>query len=64
VDLSVVIVAGDELELLKESLPPAVDACRGIDHEILVVDNASRDGAGTWVESTSPDVRVLITVKR
>jgi len=63
-DLSGVIVAGDELALLKESLPAAVDACRGVDHEILVIDNASRDGTEEWVTSSFPDVRLSVSATR
>ncbi len=58
-DLSVIIVAGDELPFIRESVHAADTACRGIRHELIVVDNASRDGTSDWIKATYPGVIVI-----
>lgn len=58
-DISVIIAAGDELRLLKESICAADLACAGLGHELIVVDNASRDGTSDWLAAVYPQTKVL-----
>jgi GT2 family glycosyltransferase len=63
--VTIQILNWDGLQLMKEYLPAVVDAVRrqsllsGRAHEILVVDNGSRDGSVDYVRQQFPDVRVL-----
>jgi len=68
VDISFVtiqILNWDGLHLLKESLPTVCEAVRrhcertGTKHEVLVVDNGSRDGSVEFLQRNFPDVRVV-----
>ena len=58
-DISVIIAAGDELRLLKECVCAADIACAGLEHELIVVDNASRDGTSDWLTAAYPRTKVL-----
>jgi GT2 family glycosyltransferase len=63
--VTVQILNWDGLHLMKECLPAVIDAVRrqsvlsGRRHEILVVDNGSRDGSVDYLRQHFPDVRVL-----
>ncbi len=48
-------------ELLAECIPAALNAVRrdGRDHEVVVVDNGSRDGSVAFVRETHPEVRIV-----
>jgi hypothetical protein len=48
------VVSFNTRDLLCESLTSIQDACADIDHEIIVVDNASRDGSADMVEKEFP----------
>ncbi len=58
-DLSIVIVSWNTRELLRGCLASLPAATAGVATEVLVVDNASRDGTPTMVQADFPDV-VLI----
>ena len=57
-DLSVIIVSYNTRELLRNCLR-ALRKSRGIDLEIIVVDNASSDGSVEMIRTAFPDVRLL-----
>jgi GT2 family glycosyltransferase len=59
--VTIQILNWDGLHLMKECLPAVVDAVRlsGSTHEILVVDNGSRDGSVDYVRQQFPNVRLL-----
>ena len=63
--VTIQILNWDGLHLMKEYLPAVVDAVRrhslisGRTHEILVVDNGSRDGSVDYLRQQFPQVRVL-----
>jgi GT2 family glycosyltransferase len=63
--VTIQILNWDGLHLMKECLPAVVEAVRrqslqsGRTHEILVVDNGSRDGSVEYLRQQFPDVRVL-----
>ena len=56
VELSVVVVAWNGAAYLGACL----DAARGAGRELVVVDNASRDGTAALVRERHPDVRLLV----
>src|SRR5215471_978929 len=63
--VTIQILNWDGLHLMKEYLPPVVDAIRrqsllsGRAHEILVVDNGSRDGSVDYLRKQFPEIRGL-----
>jgi GT2 family glycosyltransferase len=63
--VTIQILNWDGLHLMKECLPAVVDAVHrqsllsGRPHEILVVDNGSRDGSVDYLRQHFPEVRVL-----
>ncbi len=56
-DLSIVIVNYNVKDLLASCLQSVQKACRGIEAEILVVDNNSTDGSETYLPTRFPMVR-------
>lgn len=58
-DLSVVIVNWNTADLLRRCLASLPAACAGLDHEVLVVDNASRDGSAALVRAEFPGAALL-----
>ncbi|MCW2924684.1 MAG: glycosyl transferase family 2, partial [Thermoleophilia bacterium] len=62
VDVSIIVVAWNALDHIDPCLDAAFGAgSRGVEVEVLVVDNASTDGTAEHVRSTFPGVRVLET---
>src|SRR5688500_11708356 len=57
-DISVVVVTWNGLHLLR----PCVEALRKqtVPHELVVVDNGSRDGTARWVRDELPDSRLVV----
>lgn len=56
--VSVVIVTWNALPLLRQCLPSVV-ATDYPDLEVILADNASRDGSAEWVAATFPQVKVV-----
>src|SRR5579864_5804565 len=57
---TVVIPNWNGRDLLEKYLPSVVEALSGnVENEIIVVDNASRDGSAEYLRSHFPHVRVL-----
>ena len=57
--VSIVIVSFNTRELLRECIQSLQRQAGGIQHETIVVDNASRDGSADMVESGFPEVRLI-----
>lgn len=57
--LSVIIVNHNACSLLKQALISLVNACKGIDYEILVVDNGSEDKSLEMLSMSFPEVIVI-----
>lgn len=60
-ELSIVIVSFNTQELLKECLEHLYAILKGISFEVIVVDNASRDGSFEMVQREFPSVRSVQT---
>jgi len=60
VDLSVVIVNYNTRDLLRDCLNSLRPELEGLDHEILVVDNASSDGSPAMLAEAFPSVTLLV----
>jgi GT2 family glycosyltransferase len=58
-DLSVIIVNYNVRDFLENALRSVFEALRGIDGEVIVVDNASDDGSVEMVRSKFPSVSVI-----
>lgn len=63
-DCSTIVVSYDTFELTAEAVRSAREAAPGLDHEIVVVDNASPDDSAVRLEErfpprTHPDVRIV-----
>ncbi len=59
IELSVVLVSFNARELLDGCLRSLENALTGLVHEVIVVDNASQDGAADMVAERFPGVRLL-----
>ncbi len=57
--ISVVIVNYNVRNFLEQCLHSVFEACKGIDHEVFVVDNHSLDGSQAMVKSTFPEARLI-----
>jgi len=60
-ELSVVIVSYNVSTLLRGALQSVIYACRGTEHEIIVVDNNSSDSSATIVRDEFPGVRLILS---
>ena len=58
-DLSVIVVNWNGGELLARCLAAVPAGAGGLSHEVLVVDNGSRDGSPAMVRERFPDVTLL-----
>ncbi|TVQ37786.1 MAG: glycosyltransferase family 2 protein [Wenzhouxiangella sp.] len=56
---SLIMLSFNTRELLRRSLAQLIDAAKGIDAEIIVVDNASHDGSAAMIETEFPQVRLV-----
>ncbi|MFZ5565344.1 MAG: glycosyltransferase family 2 protein, partial [Thermodesulfobacteriota bacterium] len=58
-DVSIIIVSFNTEALLARAIQSIVDQVKGVTHELIVVDNASRDGSPEMVRSRFPEVRLI-----
>lgn len=58
-DVSVIIVSYNTKELLARAIQSVMDHVKGVTHEVIVVDNASRDGSPEMVSLRFPDVKLI-----
>ncbi len=59
IDVSIIIVAWNVRELLNDCLKSVYDETKGIDFEVIYVDNASEDGSVEMVTKEFPKVRII-----
>lgn len=59
-ELSVVVVNYNVCRLLKQAVASLAEAAKDIDHEIIVVDNASTDGSVAMLRNDFPQVTVIV----
>lgn len=57
--ISIVVVSFNTKSQLRRCLSAVQSSCAGTDFEIIVVDNASKDGSPEMVASEFPDVRLI-----
>ena len=62
-DLSIIIVNWNTKELLRRCLNSIYHNTNKLSFEVLVVDNASRDGSAEMIKKEFPQVR-LVRIKR
>ncbi|MBN2316597.1 MAG: glycosyltransferase family 2 protein [Sedimentisphaerales bacterium] len=58
-DVSIIIVAWNVRQLVYDCLKSVYDETKGIQFEVLYVDNASEDGSVEMVRKEFPDVRII-----
>lgn len=58
-ELSIIIVSYNVRQYLLDCLASVVATCRGIEHEIIAVDNASSDGSAQAVKEKYPQVKLV-----
>jgi GT2 family glycosyltransferase len=58
-ELSVIIVSYNVRQYLLDCLRSLEDNCRDIDHETIVIDNASNDGSSRAVEKFFPEIKLI-----
>ena len=62
--LSIIVAAHNEGEALAKTVRSCVDTCTGLDHEIVVADDASWDGSVDEIERRFPRLRVVRNQER
>jgi len=62
-ELSIVIVSYNVRDLLQQALDSLIDAAEGLQHEIFVVDNASKDHTVEMVHEKYPQVHLIVNQK-
>jgi GT2 family glycosyltransferase len=60
-DLSIIIVTYRHRDALMACLPTLPAACEGLEHELIVVDNASGDGLVAELNASHPEVRTILS---
>jgi len=58
-DLSIIIVNWNTKDLLRKCLHSIYDKTNGIKYEIIVIDNASKDGSARMVREEFPEVKLI-----
>ncbi|HIJ71471.1 MAG TPA: glycosyltransferase family 2 protein [Planctomycetes bacterium] len=58
-DVSIIIVAWNVKELVRDCLKSVFDETKGIDFEVIYVDNASKDGSVEMVSQQFPKVKII-----
>jgi len=58
-DITIVIINWNTRDLLRQCLRSVYETVRDVIFEVIVVDNASRDGSALMVQEEFPDVRII-----
>ena len=61
--ISIVIVNNNLFPLLKQCLNTLIRACRSIDYEMIVIDDASTDGSVSMLQNEFPDIKLVQNTK-
>ena len=59
IDLTVVVPSYNTRDLMEQALRTVLEASSGLEVEVVVVDNASRDGSADMVERKFPEVELI-----
>jgi GT2 family glycosyltransferase len=59
--LSIVLVNHNTGKLLQQALNSLSNACKSIDYEVIIIDNASTGGSVEMTETNFPEVRAILT---
>ena len=59
IDVSVIIVSFNTRDLLRDCLSSIIKNTHGVSYEIIVVDNASKDGSADMVKEEFPNVHLI-----
>ena len=62
--LSIIVAAHNEGEALAKTVQSCIETCAGLDHEIVVADDASWDGSVDELERRFPRLRVVRNLER
>ncbi len=57
--LSIIVVNKNACKLLKQALNSLIDACKNIDFELFIVDNASTDGSPEMIKNDFPEAHLI-----
>jgi GT2 family glycosyltransferase len=57
--LSIIVVNRNTCILLKQAINSLIDACKNIDYELFIVDNASTDHSLQMLENNFPEINVI-----
>jgi GT2 family glycosyltransferase len=60
-ELSVIIASYNVCDYLREAIRSVIEASRGLETEIIIVDNDSSDGSASMVEREYPEVRLIVS---
>src|ERR1700712_3949882 len=58
-NLSIIVVNHNTRILLKQSITSLIEACKHIDYELIVVDNASTDHSLETLATSFPKIKVI-----
>lgn len=58
-NLSIIVVNHNTRILLKQSISSLIEACKKIDYELIIVDNASTDHSQEMLETNFPGLKVI-----
>ena len=59
IDLTVVVPSYNTRDLMEQTLRTVLEASAGLQVEVIVVDNASRDGSAEMVEQNFPEIELI-----
>ncbi|MEO8313428.1 MAG: glycosyltransferase family 2 protein [Pseudomonadota bacterium] len=59
IDLSVIVVNYNTQHLLQEMMASLQHAAEGLSLQVIVIDNASRDGSADYIRATWPDLELI-----
>lgn len=61
--LSIIIVSYNTKDFLGKCIDSIVRTCKAVDYEVIVVDNASKDGSSDYIKKNFPKVKLISNKK-